>query len=96
MPDFRKRCVDSHARFLARGVPPPAPHAGHLSDDWIAGRIARLDRVDGDIDTLTGRIDHVRTWTYIAHRADWLGDAPPGRSARARSRTGCRMRCTTA
>src|SRR5207302_1605654 len=27
------------------------------------------------IDTLMARIAHVRTWTYIAHRGDWLADA---------------------
>jgi ATP-dependent RNA helicase SUPV3L1/SUV3 len=35
----------------------------------------RLDRTDGDIDTLAGRIAHVRTWTYISHQAEWLDDA---------------------
>jgi ATP-dependent RNA helicase SUPV3L1/SUV3 len=37
--------------------------------------VARLDRTDGDIDALMARIAHVRTWTFIAHRADWLADA---------------------
>ena len=30
---------------------------------------------EGDIDTLTARISHVRTWTYVSHRADWVDDA---------------------
>jgi ATP-dependent RNA helicase SUPV3L1/SUV3 len=38
--------------------------------------VARLDRSDGDIDALMARIAHVRTWTFISHRADWLADAP--------------------
>ena len=36
--------------------------------------MARLDNVQGDIDTLADRIAGVRTWAYIAHRADWLAD----------------------
>ncbi|HXP76204.1 MAG TPA: disulfide oxidoreductase, partial [Stellaceae bacterium] len=44
--------------------------------DWVAGHVARLDRTDGDIDALMARIAHVRTWTFISHRADWLADAP--------------------
>jgi ATP-dependent RNA helicase SUPV3L1/SUV3 len=36
--------------------------------------VASLDRVDGDIDTLTDRIAAIRIWTYIAHRASWLAD----------------------
>ena len=43
--------------------------------DWVAPRVTRLDRVDGDIDTLVGRIAHIRTWTYISHCPNWLPDA---------------------
>jgi ATP-dependent RNA helicase SUPV3L1/SUV3 len=38
--------------------------------------VVRLDRTDGDIDALMARIAHVRTWTFISHRPDWLADAP--------------------
>jgi ATP-dependent RNA helicase SUPV3L1/SUV3 len=37
--------------------------------------MASLDRVDGDIDTLMARIAHIRTWTYITHRGDWVEDS---------------------
>ena len=33
-----------------------------------------LDRIDGDIETLSRRIAQVRTWTFIANRPDWLRD----------------------
>ena len=32
------------------------------------------DRTDGDIDTLATRIAHIRTWTFVANRPDWLKD----------------------
>ena len=34
-----------------------------------------LDRTEGDIDTLMARIAHIRTWTYITHRSDWVEGA---------------------
>ena len=74
IPDFRHAAGPGHARFLAQVFRRLAV-AGRLEDDWIAAQIARLDRADGDIETLTGRIDHIRTWTYISHRADWVRDA---------------------
>src|ERR1700746_4095063 len=43
---------------------------------WIARQIENLDRTDGDIDTLMARIAHIRTWTYISHRSDWVDNAP--------------------
>jgi ATP-dependent RNA helicase SUPV3L1/SUV3 len=40
----------------------------------VAGQVSRLDRTDGDIDALVTRIAHIRTWTYIAYRGQWLAD----------------------
>ncbi len=73
MPDFRKLMTDAHVRLLAQLYRLP-DQTGRLPNDWVADQIARLDRIDGDIDQLTQRIAHVRTWSYIAHRADWVAD----------------------
>jgi ATP-dependent RNA helicase SUPV3L1/SUV3 len=47
---------------------------GAIPNDWFARQIALADRVDGDIDTLSTRIAHIRTWTFAANRPDWLVD----------------------
>ncbi|MCZ6495877.1 MAG: helicase-related protein [Alphaproteobacteria bacterium] len=73
IPDFRGRAGATHARFLGT-VYRYLAEGGTLPDHWIAGNIDRLDRADGDIETLTGRIDQIRTWTYISNRADWIRD----------------------
>jgi ATP-dependent RNA helicase SUPV3L1/SUV3 len=75
IPDFRKTLSDAHTRLLAQVYRHLIGPAGVLPVDWIADQIARIDRTEGDIDTLTQRIAHIRTWTYIAHRGDWLRDA---------------------
>ena len=75
IPDFRKMMSDSHARFLAQCFLHLAGRAERLPNAWIGGQMAQLDRVDGDIDTLMTRIAHIRTWTYITHRADWVDGA---------------------
>ena len=36
--------------------------------------MALADRTDGDIDTLANRIAHIRTWTFVSNRVDWLAD----------------------
>ncbi|MBV9521257.1 MAG: disulfide oxidoreductase [Alphaproteobacteria bacterium] len=75
IPDFRKVMSDTHARLLAQIYRHLAGPKECLPPDWVARQVARIDRVDGDIDTLMTRIAHIRTWTYIAHRGDWLADA---------------------
>ena len=46
----------------------------HSSSQLIADEMARLDSVQGNIPALAGRLASVRTWAYIANRADWLID----------------------
>ena len=75
IPDFRKTLSDQHAGLLRRIYRHLMAGGGRLPDDWVEGQIARIDRAEGDIDALVARIAHVRTWTYVAHRGDWLEDA---------------------
>ncbi len=74
LPDFRKTGADHHARLVARIFMHLSEGAGRIPQGWYAAEVARLDNVQGDIDTLADRIAGVRTWAYIAHRADWLSD----------------------
>ncbi len=74
IPDFRKTLADSHIH-LVRQIFLHLARSGAVPEPWIAERVAGLDRSDGDIDTLTARISHIRTWTYISHHAAWLADA---------------------
>ena len=73
IPDYRKISPAAHAElvvtlygFLLK--------EGRISDDWFARQVAHADHVEGDIDTLSTRIAHIRTWTFAANRPDWLGD----------------------
>lgn len=75
IPDFRKVMPDIHVRLLKQVYLHLSGLEARLPEDWVAEHINRLDNVDGDIDTLTQRIAHVRTWTYISHRPDWLPDS---------------------
>ncbi len=73
VPDYRKIAPATHAElvvtlygFLMR--------EGKIPVDWFSAQVAQADRTDGDIDTLSNRIAHVRTWTFVANRPDWLAD----------------------
>ncbi len=76
IPDFRKTSLDEHVA-LARGVfDYLTGPGGRLPDDWIAPQFAALDRTDGEIDALAGRLSAVRTLAYAANRPDWLRNGP--------------------
>lgn len=71
IPDFRRLMFESHLYFL-RELFVELRTRGRLSDEWMAPRVEQLDDVDGDADTLIGRVSAIRTFTYVAQRAGWL------------------------
>jgi ATP-dependent RNA helicase SUPV3L1/SUV3 len=76
VPDFRKILSDAHTRLLGQIYRYLRTEADRrLPIGWVGEQIERLDRPQGDIDTLMQRLAHIRTWTYVANRGDWLADA---------------------
>jgi ATP-dependent RNA helicase SUPV3L1/SUV3 len=73
IPDYRKIAPANHAELVVT-VYGFLMRDGQIETDWFAQQIALADRTDGDIDTLSTRIAHIRTWTFAANRPDWLGD----------------------
>ena len=73
LPDFRKVGPMHHARMVRR-LFSYIEEGGHVPHEWFAAEVARLDNVSGDIEALADRLAGIRSWAYIAHRADWLAD----------------------
>lgn len=73
LPDYRKTSFAAHAE-LVTSLYGFLMRQGTIPDDWLARQVALQDRTEGDIDTLSSRILHIRTWTYAANRPDWVKD----------------------
>lgn len=73
LPDYRKISPHAHADIV-RSLYGFLMRDGRIPDDWFARQVQFSDRTDGDIDTLSARIAHIRTWTFAANRPDWLKD----------------------
>jgi ATP-dependent RNA helicase SUPV3L1/SUV3 len=73
VPDYRKIAPANHAELVTTlyGF---LTQEGKIPTDWFARHVEQADRTEGDIDTLSTRIAHVRTWTFVANRPDWLSD----------------------
>lgn len=74
IPDYQNISPAQHSdlvnrifRFIASD--------GKIDENWFGKQVKRADKPVGDIDTLAGRIAEIRTWTFIANRADWLENA---------------------
>jgi len=73
VPDYRKVSPAAHAE-LVMTLYGYLMREGKLPIDWFARQVELADNVEGDIDTLSNRIAHIRTWTFAANRLDWLAD----------------------
>jgi ATP-dependent RNA helicase SUPV3L1/SUV3 len=74
MPDYRRISPASHADLVVTLYGYLTGRTARIPSDWIASQVAFADRTDGDIDTLSTRIAHIRTWTFAANRPDWVDD----------------------
>jgi ATP-dependent RNA helicase SUPV3L1/SUV3 len=74
IPDYRKISPQNHAELVATLYKFLMAPAERIPEDWFADQVAFADRTDGDIDTLANRIAHIRTWTFVSNRGDWLVD----------------------
>lgn len=74
IPDFRK-VLDENHQSLVEQIFLYVAEGGALPEDWVAEQISRLEKPGGDVDSLMARIAHIRTWTYITHKSEWLKDA---------------------
>jgi ATP-dependent RNA helicase SUPV3L1/SUV3 len=75
IPDYRNISPAEHAHLVCRIITFMKSGRGHIPEDWFARQLSHCENLEGGIDALSTRISHVRTWTFIANRADWL-EAP--------------------
>lgn len=73
IPDYRRIAPAAHAELVTT-LYSFLMKRGRIPDAWFAAQVDQADRVTGDIDTLSGRIAQIRTWTFVANRPDWLAD----------------------
>ncbi|SMY08689.1 helicase-related protein [Flavimaricola marinus] len=80
IPDFRGISRAEHAVLLTQ-IYGYLHQSDKVPDSYLATQLARIDRTDGDIDTLSKRLAYIRTWTYVAQRKGWTNDESHWREA---------------
>lgn len=84
IPDFRQLWFELHVNLLERLFLQLTSGTERLDQRFIDEQLCAIDDTRGDIDTLTGRIADIRTWTYVAAHVRWLAE---GHSLRERATT---------
>ncbi|MDC1428742.1 helicase-related protein [Emcibacteraceae bacterium] len=71
LPDFRQISDDEHIQLCSSIYHQISSDHNRISEDWMANLMKPLNNVTGNIDTLSTRIAHIRTLTYISNRPGW-------------------------
>ena len=74
VPDYRKVAPATHAELVGSLYKFVMSDEGTIPEDWFAAQVEQADHTEGDIDTLSNRIAHIRTWTFVSNRREWLKD----------------------
>jgi ATP-dependent RNA helicase SUPV3L1/SUV3 len=77
IPDFRQTGGAEHTTLLTRifeFLVGRGLGGGRIPAEWLATAIKRIDKTEGDIDTLSRRLAYIRTWTYVTQRKNWVED----------------------
>jgi len=72
IPDFPDLGPQAHARLLDDVHTHLYNNCGELPDAYMERNIGRLNETGGSVETLSSRLANIRTWTYIAHKQDWV------------------------
>ncbi len=74
IPDYRKISTQNHAELVSTLYKHLRGPGRRIPEDWLNEQVAFADHADGDIDTLSTRLAHIRTWTFVSNRTEWLAN----------------------
>jgi ATP-dependent RNA helicase SUPV3L1/SUV3 len=72
IPDYPQLLFELHVRLLEDIFLQLTGAQQRLDSGWVDEHLRHIDRVDGDIETLMGRIADIRTWNYVSQHSDWV------------------------
>jgi ATP-dependent RNA helicase SUPV3L1/SUV3 len=75
VPDFQSVLTEAHTRLLSRVYRFLRGPGGRIAEDFLNAHVRDLDRTEGEVEALLGRIAAIRTWTYLSNRSQWVPDA---------------------
>ena len=72
IPDFTKSSYNEHTEIITNVFQFLISDKGKITNDWMKKQVESLDNMIGNIDAIANRISHVRTWSYVANKRNWV------------------------
>ena len=72
IPDFVKKTYGNHYEVIENVFKFLTSKKAKISDDFMHLQLMKLDKTDGNVDSLSNRIANVRTWSYVSNKNNWI------------------------
>ena len=72
IPDFVKKTYGNHYEVIRNVFKFLNSKKGLVSEDFMRLQLMKLDKLDGNVDSLSNRIANVRTWSYVSNKNNWV------------------------
>jgi ATP-dependent RNA helicase SUPV3L1/SUV3 len=72
IPDFVKKTYGNHYEVIENVFKFLSSKKGKITDEYMQLQLIKLDKTEGNVDSLSNRIANVRTWSYVSNKNNWI------------------------
>ncbi len=71
IPDFVKKNYGHHLEVVSK-VFEFLNEKGKVTNQYMKKQLQQLDKLEGNVDSISNRIANVRTWSYVSNKVNWV------------------------
>ena len=72
IPDFVKKTYGNHYQVIENVFKYLSKDKGKITNEFMRLQLIKLDKLEGNVDSLSNRIANVRTWSYVSNKNNWV------------------------
>jgi ATP-dependent RNA helicase SUPV3L1/SUV3 len=72
IPDFVKQTYGHHLEVVSKVFNFLTTGKKRLPNSYMKEELKNLDKLTGNVDSITNRIANVRTWSYVSNKKNWV------------------------
>ena len=72
IPDFVKKTYGNHIDVVEKVFNFLNSDRGKITDNFMHLQLIKLNKLEGNVDSLANRIANVRTWSYVSNKNNWV------------------------
>ena len=72
IPDFVKKAYGNHLNIVKKVFEFLRGKGKKITNQYMKQQLSNLDKLEGNVDSISNRIANVRTWSYVSNKSNWV------------------------